>query len=195
MGVYLHYQAMPEGSRLFRRLRVEQALCIMYAELIHRPAGPYDTARLLPEERDRFLADIAHNPVFGSRPAVDRAYQDLQAELDLAAADFPGLPDRAAYLKLEDFDRDLARALTRAGRPDAGPLADALVMGAVPLAPEGFGTGDVELRLVPPPLVAEAAELLRDIGPEQFEGSEGDFTGFRRVYAAAAERGEAVVVA
>jgi hypothetical protein len=195
MGVYLHYQAIPEASRLFLRLKAEQPLCVMYAELIHRPAGPYDTSRLPPGELDTYLSEIATNPVFGSRPVVDRVFADLQAELARAAREFPGLPGRATYMKLQDFDRYLARALARVGRRDAGPLADALVMGAGPLAPDGFGTRNLRLRLVRPPLVAEAAGLLRGIGPEQFDGWEEEFAAFRSVYAEAAERGEAVVIA
>jgi hypothetical protein len=185
---------MPEGSRLLRRLRYERPLCVMYAELIHRPAGPYDTARLPPGELDDYLAEIARNLVFGSRPAVDSVFADLRAELAWAAEEFPGLPARGAYVKLQDQDRDLARALARAGRPDGERIAGAIVMGAGPLAPEGYGTGDVRPRFVPPPLVAEAADLLREIGPQRFEDWE-ELSECLRVYAAAAERGEAIVVA
>jgi hypothetical protein len=195
MGVYLHYQSMPEASRLFRRLRTERPLCVMYAELTHRPAGPYDTARLPPDDLDESMADIATNPVFGSRPAADRVFADLQAELARAADEYPGLPERAAYFKLQDFEQRLARALTRAGRADAEALAATLVWGPGPFAPKDFGTGDVQLRLVLPPLVAEAAELLRDIEPEQFAGWEDELAAFRGVYAEAATRGEAVVIA
>jgi hypothetical protein len=195
MGVYLHYQAMPEGSRLARRLRADRPLCAMYCELIHRPAGPYDTVRLQPEELDDYLDEIAGNTVFGSRGAVARVYAHLQPELARAAEEFPGLPQRAAYFKLHDFDEHLARALARAGREDAEGLADKLVMGAGRFAPDGFGTGDLVLRVVPPPLVSEAAALLRGIGAGAFPGCEEEWAAFRGVYAGAAARGEAVVIA
>jgi hypothetical protein len=195
MGVYLHYQAMPEDSRLARRLRSERPLCVLYCELIHRPAGPYDTVRLRPEELDDYLAEIARNPVFGSRAAVDRVYSDLQAELARAAEEFPGLPKRVAYFKLHDFGRHLARALARAGRADAEELADKFVMGAGRFAPDGFGTGDVQLQVVSPPLVAEAAALFRGVDPASFAGWEEEWAAFRGVYAEAAPRGEAVMIA
>jgi hypothetical protein len=195
MGVYHHYQAMPESSRLARRLRSERPLCVLYAELIHQPAGPYDTARLPPEVLDEYLTWIAGNPVFGSRAAVDRVYADLQAELARAAAEFPGLPQRAAYFKVQAFDHQLARALAGAGRTDAEALADTLVWGAGPFAPEGFGTRNVQLQVVPAPLVAEAAGLLVGVDSEAFAGWEEEWEEFRGVYVEAAARGEAIVVA
>jgi hypothetical protein len=167
----------------------------MYAELIHRPAGPFDTPRLEPQELDGYLTEIALNPVFGSRPIVDRVFADLRAELSRAAEESPGLPGRSAYFKLQDQDRDLARALATAGRVDAEQLAHAVILGAGPFAPEGFGTGDVRLRLIPPPLVAEAARLLQGLDPEQFGDWEEEFPEFRQVFAAAAEHGEAIIVA
>jgi hypothetical protein len=167
----------------------------MYAELIHRPAGPFDTTRLEPRELDNYLTEIARNPVFGSRPAVDRVFADLRAELSRAADRSPGLPGRSAYFKLHDQDRDLARAFAKAGRADAEQMAHAVVLGAGPLTPEGFGTSDVQLRLIPPPLVAEAARLLHDLDPKQFDGWEEEFPEFRQVFAAAAEHGEAIIVA
>jgi hypothetical protein len=195
MGVSLYYQAMPEASRLCRRLRSEQPLCVMYAELIHRPAGPYDTDRLPPTEREDLLSGIGRNPVFGSRAAADRVYADLRGELARAAAEFPGLPRRAAYFKMHDyFDHHIARALAPA-RADAGELADRLIMGAGPFAPDGFGTADLQLQFAPPALVAEAAELFRDIKPAAFPGWDEEWAAFRSVYAEAAARGEAIVIA
>jgi hypothetical protein len=194
MGIYLHYQSMPEASRLARRLRTEQLLCVLYAALIHRPAGPYDTACLPPQELDEYLTEIARNPLFGSRAAVDRLYADLQAELVRAAKEFPGLPQRAAYFKLQDFEHQLSQALASTGRADAKALAETIVWGAERFAPEGFGTRDVQLRVVPPPLVAEAAGLLQGVDPEAFAGWEEEWEAFRGVYVEAAGRGEAIVI-
>jgi hypothetical protein len=195
MGAYGCYQAMPEESRLFRRLRTERALCVMYASSIHQPRGPYDIAHLPPSELADYLAEIAKEPVFGSRAAVDRVFADLQAELLSAAEEYPGLPHRAAYFKLSDFDEYLADALANAGRADAAALTHQIVMGTESFAPGMFGRGDMPLRVVPSPLVAEAAGLLRNIGPEQFPGWEEEWEAFRSVYIEAAARREAIVIA
>jgi hypothetical protein len=196
MGVYLHYQALPADSRLARRLRTERPVCLLYATLIHNPAGPYDAARLPAAERNNLLTGIANNPVFGSRAEVDRVYADLQAELARADDEFPGLRRRAAYFKIsDDFEDRLARVLARAGRADAAELADELLMGTGPFAPEGFGTVEVSLRFVPPARAAEGAALLRAADPAVFAQHGDDWPAFRAVYAEAAARGEAVVIA
>ncbi len=195
MGVYRHYQAMPEDSQLARRLRTERPLCVLYTELIHRPAGPYDTARLQSAEREEHLTEIAGNPLFGSRAVVDRVYADLQAELARAANEFPGLPDRATYFKLQDFDQQLAQVLAGIGRADADALVKTLVWGAGPFVPEGFGTSNVQLCIVSPSRVAEAAGLLQSIDPELFDGWEEEWEAFRGVYVEAAARSEAIVIA
>lgn len=194
MGVYVQYQAMPEASRLARRLRTERPLCVMYCHLIHLPAGPYDSTRLEPRELDDHLTWIAGNSVFESREEVDRVYGDLLAELARAADEHPGLPNRSAYFKLQDFDEQLERALTRAGQQGAARLAETLVLGAEPFAPDGFGGGDVELRFVQASLVEQAARLLRGLDDEELQG-EPEWEEFRGVYLDAAVRGEAVVIA
>jgi hypothetical protein len=175
MGVYKHYQAMPEGGRLAGRLRTDRLLCVLYAELIHHPAGPCDTARLDRGEREACLNEIAGNPVFGSRAAVDRLYADLQAELTRAATEFPGLPQRSAYFKLQGFDQQLETALAGTSRPDAEDLARMLIWGAEAFAPAGFGGRNVQLRVVPPLLGAEAAGLLQGLDPEPFDGCEEEW--------------------
>lgn len=195
MGVHLHYQAMPEGSRLFARLRAERPLCVMYAGVIHSPAGPYDTDGLDPHELDDLLGDLAGNPAFGSWGAVDRAYADFRGELVRAADEFPGLRERSAYFKLVEVDERLAGVLARAGCPDARALADALVWGAEPFAPDGWGTGDVTLQLVPAALVARGADWLGRVPTPRPDQCAGDFDALRAVYAAAATRGEAIVIA
>lgn len=191
MGVYLHYQALPEASRLTRQLRSEQPLCVLYAELIHRPAGPYDFARLAPVDRDNYFDDIAANPVFGSPAALADVYADLQAELARADAEYPELAERSAYFKLGDFELWLARVLAAPGRADAARLASTLIWGGEPFAPAGFGTDDIELHYVSPAVVSEAAAVLRVAG--SVTGPD-PWSGFRNVYVRAAERGEGMLI-
>ncbi len=195
MGVYLHYQAMPDDSRLARLLRAERLLCVMYCEVIHRPAGPWDTVRLPLNDFDETLSSIADNPAFGSLGTAMQAYDDLRAELERAEREYPGLRRRAAYFKLIDFDAQLARGLAAAGRPDAEWLADSLVWGTERFAPDGFGGRNVTLQRVPSPLVADAAVQLRGVGPEAFDWRADDWAAFRGVYAEAAARGESIVIA
>ncbi|HET6571991.1 MAG TPA: hypothetical protein VFG68_00185 [Fimbriiglobus sp.] len=195
MGVYLHYQAMPDDSRLARRLRTNRPLCAMYCELIHSPAGPWDPDRLPLDDFDEALADIANNPEFGSLPAAVQAYDDLRAELERAEREYPGLRRRAAYFKLIDFDAQLARGLVAAGCPDAERLAGVMVWGAGQFAPDGFGGRNVTLQHIPPPLVADAAKQLRGVEPGAFEWRADDWESFRGVYAEAAARNEGVVIA
>jgi hypothetical protein len=68
-------------------------------------------------------------------------------------------------------------------------------MGAGRFAPDGFGTGDVTLHIVPPPLVNAAAALFQQIGDDQFSGWEDEWESFRRMYAEAGARGEAIIIA
>lgn len=195
MGIYLHYQAMPDDSRLARLLRTEQRFCAIYCEVIHRPAGPWDTDRLPLDNFNETLADIAQNPTFGSLPKALQAYGDLRSELERAERSYPGLRRRAAYFKIIDFDAKLACGLAAAGNPDAERLDHSLVWGAGRFAPEGFGGRDVILQSVPPPLVADAAGQLRAVSPAAFDLRANDWAAFRRVYEEAAARGEGIVIA
>lgn len=195
MGVYLHYQAMPDGGRLARLLRTERPLRAMYCELVHHPAGPWDTDRLPPDDLDELLTEVAGEPAFGSLPVAVQVYNDLRAELERSEREYPGLRRRAAYFKLIEFDVQLAHGLVTAGCPNAEWLAEALVWGVERFALDGFRSRNVALRYVPPPMVSVAAEQLQGVGAGAFDGWTGDWEAFRAVYAEAAARGEGVVVA
>ena len=195
MGFYIHYQAMPEGSRLFRRLRSDWLLCAMYGECIHRPAGPFDIAQLPPDELNGYLDEIAANPLFGLRQTAERAFADLQAELARANREYPGLARRSAYFELSYFDDRVANALARAGAPNGREFARAIFLGTEPFPSDSPDNDYVELQLLPPRLVAEAASRLSKVGPEEISGWEKTFPAFRCLYVEAAARGEAVVIA
>jgi hypothetical protein len=122
---------------------------------------------------------------------------DLQSELRKAAAQAPGLERRSAYMKLDDeFDRTLKRRLTRLRHPDAEAFTHSLIRGCGSFAPDSFGEATRQLRLVPAPVVNEAARWLRQIRPEVFKHDwlEEMYRDLQRAYLGAAEHGEAVVI-
>lgn len=194
MGVYLHYQAMPEESCLFRRLRSELPLCVMYCEVVHHPAGPFDPDRLSHDEFDEFVETIARNPVFGSVWVAQQGYDDLRGELERAESEHPGLRQRAAYFKLSDFDARLAAGLADAGH-DPERLAEPSVFGTEQFAPDGFSGRNVTLQYAPPPFVAAAADAFRGVSAKWFSDWEVEWTAFRQVYTEAALRREGIVIA
>ena len=195
MGHYCHYQAMPEASRLFRRLEHERLLCAAYDRLLHQPAGPYDFDFLAPEELEETLSGLAAEQPFGSRAVLDRAVEELRAELKAAKQDATGLDSRAAYMKMDcEFERTLVEQLNHLDHPASGDLANRLLGGIQQLAPSGPGAFSSRLRLVPAEVVAEAAGWLRPMSRGDFKWLADEFQSWQRAYLEAAEHGEAIVV-
>jgi hypothetical protein len=196
VGHYCYYQAMPEKSSLFRRLRSELPIRTLYDGLLHNPAGPYDTGKLTVEELDEILDALAQDDAFGSRAALVGVMDALQAELKSAASAWPGLEDRAAYMKMHhDFLGTLVEQFTRLGHPAAETLATDLLHGVRPLASSSFGTHASRLSLVSAEMVTEAARWIGGIAPQAFAEWWGeDFPQWQRAYLKAAENGEAIVI-
>ncbi len=192
MSVYIHYQAMPEQSRLFQRLSAELRLYTLYTRSLHQPAGPYEAISMPLGEYNDLFDDLAKNPTFGSRSVVDQVMADLTAELKDAALMYPGLPERSAYIKLIDIEERLGDALDRLGIPDACDLASEIVMGGESIAPAGFKRED--LRYFKASFIQEVTAPLQTIDLSDLGDEQELFLELRHVYVSAAERGEGIVI-
>jgi hypothetical protein len=176
-------------------LRIEPQLYSLYAGLLHKPSGPFDTDRLGLNEVDALLNGLAVRNEFGSRAAVDTALATLRAEQAAACAAHPGLRWRAAYMQVSDeFEDPLVAELTGLGRADPVEDAACLMHGLEPLGPDLFPGKTSDLQLVTHEAVREAAGWLSRIGPQRFGWMAEQYSNWQRVYLEAASLGEAIVI-
>jgi hypothetical protein len=202
MGHSLSYQALPEDSRLFARLRTDRKTGTLFARLFNCGGGPYTWAEL--DDLDDILDGVAEDDsVFASREEVDRAMADLLADLEDARSAHPGLEDRRAYLeKTEEYiEKRLTRHLAQRGRKEAAALVQAFLFGAATLTPPGVrGPLGGGLSVIPSAMVRKAASVLGEMTAESLCAEEDeedwleDFQSWREMYLAAAAHREAVIV-
>jgi hypothetical protein len=203
MGHSLSYQALPEESRLFARLRKDPQVGTLVAQLFNCGGGPYTWAAL--EDLDEALEWLTeHKPrLFASRAEADQAMTELVAELEEARATHAGIERRRAFLDKTQWDIEerLTQELGRRGQAAPDQFVQAILFGAELLTPAGVeGPPGDGLRVVRRAGVAEAARVLREVAPgslfdqEEDDGLFDDYRSWREMYLAAAGQGEAVVV-
>lgn len=203
MGHSLSFQALPEESRLFARLHREPKIGTLVAQLFNCGGGAYTWASL--EDLDEILQGLTEDMpgLFTSRAEVDQTMADLIVELEEVRAEHPGLERRRAYLEKTqwDIEEQLTRKLDRGDLTEPDPLIQAILFGEQMLTPAGvrgpLGDG---LRWVGRTSVALAAGMLRKIAPGSLFDKEAedwlydDYRSWRRMYLAAADHREAVIV-
>jgi hypothetical protein len=210
MSFHTYYQAIPEQSRLFLKLRTERAFSVLYCQLTLLGPGPFRMLNL--DAIDKDLARNIHEtldwlakeePAFGSRAAADRTMGELQGAIGQAIAEHPGLETRAAYIEQvhDELEKLLVRALKRNGRRAAESLVNTMLYGDAPLAPDLFHPSETTLWLVPASVVHVRAQALAPISStdlirddEDWDTLKGDYDPWRRLYVNAAERGENILV-
>jgi hypothetical protein len=198
MGYSPYYQAIPEGSRLFSRLRANRRLATLMDQFFPSASRPLDLYEAGEDEVVEVLEAVVEmeGGLFASPADAGQALAELREEIARAEVQHPGLIARTAFLNKsqDDIEVRLVKRLTKRGRADAAAFVDALLFGAEDFA-EGF-----QARLVPSELVAEAAAALRDVEPELLFGAaeedyhREDYRAWRRLYLEAGARGEAVLV-
>jgi hypothetical protein len=203
MGHSVSFQALPEESRLFTRLQHDPKVGTLVATLFNCGGGAYTWASL--DDLDEILDGITEDvpELFPSRAEADRAMADLVADLEEARAAHPGLERRRTFLEASesDIEERLTRDLGRKGFPSPDQFVQAILFGAEMLTPPGVqGPLGAGLGVVRRAGVAEAARVLREVRPESLFRREEedwlycDFRAWRKMYLAAADQAEAVVV-
>ncbi len=210
MSFHTYYQAIPEQSHLFHRLRSERAFNVLYCQLTLLGPGPFHMTDLDAIDRD-LAADVfetlawlaEEEPAFASRAVVDRTLAELQKELAQAMTAHPGLETRAAYIEQvhDELEELLIRELQRKGHASADSLVKTWLYGDMPLAPALFGPSELQLTLVPASMVQEGAQALAAIhgampapDGEEWDPLDEHYNPWRRLYLRAARLGEAIVV-
>lgn len=198
MGQSLKLQALPTECRLYARIATDPQAGAVFGHILMHGGHPGVWEPGRDEELEDVFDDLATWPLLGSRAAVDRALVELEAGWQAARADHPGLEGRSAFLckTQHDIEKLLTADFRRRGHPSPDGFAEAVVFGTDHLAPHGMvpapGCG---LRVNLPAVVADAARWLdppAGVGAGAWIGS--DFCDLRRLYLAAAELGEAVLV-
>ena len=72
MGVTLLYRAIPKQTSLFRRLRSDRKLNILFVKLFPYGSGPFDAANMEPAELEEVLAWIAQDEAFATPAEFER---------------------------------------------------------------------------------------------------------------------------
>ena len=204
MSTHSYYQALPEQSRLFQRLRTDRALHTLYADLTLLGGGPLHLSDLDPSEIDETLDYLTEDrAAFKSRAEAERTLSELRQELKQACTSFPGIEDRAAYFEQvhRELETLLPRELSRVGYDLAEPLVQVLLYGDDLLAPALGDYRNSPLRLNAAPVVQEGARALFALKPEVLDRAiedvdfpAEDYERRRSVYQEAARRGEVVIV-
>jgi hypothetical protein len=218
MGLCLGYQALPEDSALYRRLLDDRRVGELFARLFLYGGGPFAPRNLTFDDLSDLLDDLArHSEVFESRRQAEETARQLFDLVNRAIVRYPGLENRRAYLdKAHTWikERLLGEIKARGHRDRAGePLVERLIHGCegfprpnpAPLlpifgdeAPPDLGPL-LPLSVVPPPVVREGAEFLREFAPDDlFEDPDHflreDYGPWRKLYLEAAERGELILI-
>ncbi|MHB1555867.1 MAG: hypothetical protein ACYC61_00165 [Isosphaeraceae bacterium] len=200
MGYCPYYQAIPEDSELFARLRTDERMALVLDQFFPRGSRPLD----LDEDEKRYENDEildaiaqADGELFSSRDEVAEVFDALHALIAQAERAHPGLLGRTAFLdKTQDtIGASLVERLSAGGHADAREMADRIICGG-----ERFARG-FEARLNPAETVARIAEILLSIEAESLWNDEDelddlglDYGKLRNLYLAAAVKGEAVLV-
>jgi hypothetical protein len=198
MGQSLKLQAVPTVGRLHAQITTDRQAGAVFGHILMHAGHPSVWQREQDGELEEVFDDLATWPLLGSRAAVDRAMDELAAGWQATRAEHPGLEERCVFLGKTQYDieRMLADDFRRRGHPTSDGFAGTVVFGTDHLAPHGMdpapGCG---MRVNPPVAVAEMARWLGPV-PDAAPGSwiGPDFGGLRRLYIAAAGRGEAVLV-
>lgn len=204
MGVSIYYQALPEQSTLFKRIKTEKKINTLFDALFPYGYGIFYLLDWDKEELNEHLDGIFEsNEVFDSRSDVDLCLNELCMELEQAEASYPGLSDQTVYLeKIQHvFEERLLRELKRRQLDNYVDYVQQLLYGSQDLAPELYNENS-ELFIVPSSVVREGVQMLREIEPERLFENAGDlekyelerFENWKALYLEAAERGDAVVI-
>ncbi len=200
MGYCPYYQAIPEDSELFARLRTDERMALVLDHFFPRGGRPLDLdEEPKRDENDEILDAIAEAAAerFSSRDEVAEVFDALHALIAQAERAHPGLLGRTEFLnKTQDsIGERLAERLTTLGQADAQATVDRIICGG-----ESFARG-FEARLNPAETVARIAEILLPIEAESLWNDEDelddlglDYGKLRNLYLAAAVKGEAVLV-
>jgi hypothetical protein len=204
MGHCPYYQAIPERCALHERLRTDRRLAALVRQIFPLGSRPFDldegeTCREDIEETLTRLA--AEEPeLFKSRADVEATLSELRGELERAEAASPGLVGRTAFLNKSQYEIEerLTRALEDRGVLDGAGHVKTLLTGAEEFAP-GM---NLDLFVVPAPLVREGAALLRDLdlaaiidpSEDAYDWLEEDYPPWRELYLQASAQGEAILI-
>jgi hypothetical protein len=204
MGISMMYQALPDQTTLFERLRSDRKICTLFTKLYPYGNGIFYMGELNEEGLDEILDWIAEEQPFSSRMEVDRVMHELRTELERTKALHPGVAERTGYLeKTQDrIQEQLSQELKRKELDAALVLMEQLLNGSEALASEFFDEHDDQLYLVPSKIVKEGAEVLREIESTNLFGGEGnseqhyweDFERWKAFYLEASDNEEAVLV-
>ena len=203
MGQSLILHRMPAGGRLYARVAGDPQAGAVFAHLLMHGGHPGDWQHDRTGDLGEILDDLATWELLGSRAVVDRALDDLIADLGAEQAGSAEAADRWAFLgkTQHDIERGLAGGLRRRGHPDPDGFARVVVFGADHLAPAGMAAAPgMGLRATPPGVVRATDEWLDAmpsglvLDPEREAWVRQDYLGLRRLMHAAAARGEAVLV-
>jgi hypothetical protein len=205
MGHCPYYQAIPEQSTLFRRLRDDHRLAALVDQVFALGGLPFvpdgsDAVRAAVQEAlDDLTAD--RPDLFGSRGDAEATLDLFREELSRAEAESPGLTFRTAFLgkNLHEIEERLVRALEDRGVAEAAARVGSLLRGVEEFAPGLYANG---LSLVPASLAREGAALLRDLDlkaiitedDDAFDWLAEDYPRWRDLYLQAAALVEAILV-
>jgi hypothetical protein len=206
MGVSAYYQAIPEESRLFQRVRTDRQFSYLFDSLFPYSYGIFYVSIWQREDDgslDEILEGVAeYKEIFNSRSEVDRCFKELCAELEQANKLYPGLEDRGIYLeKIQSvFEERLVRELKSRQLDRLLPYVEKLLYGDRPF---GFEPQDTDLYIVSSSIVREGVQILRQVEPEALfnaaiapkeENALERFEWWRDFYLEAADKGEAVLI-
>ena len=211
MGVSIAYQAIPENSELFDRLRTDKKISHLFIELFFEGRGPFfidELYKLYPDELNEILDWMASKKPslgkksFTSRPEVDRYLKDILILLEATKANYPGVENRAAYLEKTQYviEKKLSEKLKENQLDGSLEKTRTLLYGSELLAPKLFGKYEQKLSLIPSKEVKKGAELLEDIKAiELFLSSEEEyyrdvFEQWKNLYLQASSLDEAILV-
>jgi hypothetical protein len=209
MGFSVRYQAVPERSRFYARLREDRAFPLLLMALFPHGAGVFDFLASEPEAAATILEGAAARlpGTFGPVAEARRRVAEFRAEAERTRRQFPGIETLIAALgeSSPQVEGRLEAAVLRDPRRAAG-WGRKLVYGdrrLTPgrLQPAPYHLGDHSLRAVSLPLVRRGAQILLPLPPSTLfagEGWEGqcrdEYRRWRRLYLAAAERSDVLLV-
>ncbi len=203
MGFSLYYQAIPEGSGLFRLLAEDRGAELVLCSVFHNGGRPLDL-----RENDDFddpdLLDplVGDSEYFGTLAEAEQTMAALMEEIDRTCLAHPGLMNRVMFVeKTSDL---IERRLKE--RIDPGLLAREVTEGGWLFSSDSsFSNGeivfsDLRLDVVTSPKIKRVSDLLERVesGSIFDEVREDhlldDFRGLKELYREAADRGEAILI-
>lgn len=210
MGVTLFYQAIPEQSTLFTRLKTDDAAFLLFTEFYNRGSGPFLLADISAEEMSEVQEHLGRSPegeaVFETVAGIEKALASLDETLQEMKQRYPGIEYRTAMLEKNSEDLyEFLAPFFQASIGEQGPILLRIIMDGSEQAftPPGVSKSGKWLGLVSADRVQQAGKLLQPLTSERVfaEAAEDqkewlmeDYEHWRNVYLLAAQNDEAMIV-